>query len=130
MPDMDRRLREVVDSPRVEVGRSGEDAALRLYAAAGYRLVARNWRCALGEIDLVLKRGALIVFCEVKTRRGDRLGGPYESVTAAKQRKLRQLGEAFLTKWPTGIRDVRFDVASVSVDRGGRASIHVFEAAF
>jgi len=127
---MDRRLRDVAGSPRLELGRSGEDAALRLYAAAGYRVVARNWRCALGEIDLVLERGALLVFCEVKTRRGDRLGGPYESVTAAKQRKLRQLGEAFLARWPSGIRDVRFDVASISVGRGGRRSVHVFEAAF
>jgi putative endonuclease len=127
---MDRRPRKVVDSLRMELGRSGEDAALRLYAAAGFRMVARNWRCALGEIDLVLERGALLVFCEVKTRRGDRLGGPFESVTAAKQRKLRQLGEAFLTRWPAGIRDVRFDVASVSVGRAGRPSVHVFEAAF
>ena len=128
--DMDRRSREVVDSPRMELGRSGEDAALRLYTAAGFRVAARNWRCALGEIDLVLERGALLVFCEVKTRRGDRLGGPFESVTPVKQRKLRQLGEAFLTRWPTGIRDVRFDVASVSVGRDGRPSVHVFESAF
>ena len=59
------------------------------YLRRGYRLLARNWTCPLGELDLVLARGSLIVFCEVKARSGAAFGGPYEAVTWKKQRKLR-----------------------------------------
>ncbi len=110
------------------VWHEGEEAALSHYLSRGYRLLARNWRCRLGEIDLVLERDSLIVFCEVKARRGTRLGGPYEAVTPAKQRKLRALGEVFLGRLGRQPRAVRFDVASVSGTRS--ASVHVFEDAF
>jgi putative endonuclease len=93
-------------------------------------VIARNWRCALGELDLVLSRGTMLVFCEVKTRRGSALGGPYEAVGWKKQRKLQRLAEAFLasSSFPAG--DVRFDVASVTFDRTGGLAVHVFESAF
>src|SRR5438094_5832645 len=81
---------------RTDLGRVGEEAAVASYRQAGYRVVARNWRCPLGEIDLVLSRGRAIVFCEVKTRRGTSFGLPFEAVTSRKQRKLRLLAEAFL----------------------------------
>lgn len=116
------------------LGRAGEEAALAHYVRSGYRLLARNWRCALGEVDLVLARGPVVVFCEVKARRGSRLGGPYEAVTWRKQRKLRQLAEAFLASGGAGRAGeravVRFDVASVSVTPRGRARVHLFEDAF
>ncbi|HXF57330.1 MAG TPA: YraN family protein [Actinomycetota bacterium] len=117
-----------------ELGRAGEEAALAHYLRSGYRLLARNWRCPLGEVDLVLARGPVVVFCEVKARRGSRLGGAHEAVTWRKQRKLRQLAEAFLASGAAG-RDegravVRFDVASVTVRPDGRASVHLFEDAF
>lgn len=93
-------------------------------------MVARNWRCPLGEIDLVLAKGPTLVFCEVKSRRGLGLGGPYEAVNWKKQRKLRSLAEAFLAgrRQPAGA--VRFDVASVTVDARGNPSVFVFESAF
>jgi putative endonuclease len=118
---------------RLDLGRRGEEAAVRRYAAAGYRVVARNWRCALGELDLVLVRGSTLIFCEVKTRRGSSLGGPYEAVGWQKQRKLQQLAEAFLASSPVSAVtpvDVRFDVASVSMDRSGELAVHLFESAF
>ena len=96
----------------------------------GYRLVARNWRCSLGELDLVLVRDRTLVFCEVKTRRGTALGAPYEAVGWRKQRKLQRLAEAFLAVSPLVPAEVRFDVASVSADGAGRLSVYVFEAAF
>jgi putative endonuclease len=122
------------EDPRPAIGRRGEDAALDRYVRAGYRLVARNWRCRLGEIDLVVARGGVIVVCEVKTRRGSTLGGPYESVTARKQEKLRRLAQVFLVSESralagAGSQDVRFDVASVTVGRSGLV-VHVFEDAF
>jgi putative endonuclease len=117
-------------APGADLGRLGEEAALAHYRALGYRLVARNWRCSLGELDLVVSRGDILAFCEVKTRRGSRLGGPHEAVDARKQRKLRMLAEAFLAGRSLMVEDVRFDVASVNGGGGGIASLHVFEDAF
>jgi putative endonuclease len=118
---------------RQDLGRIGEDAALAEYTARGYRSVARNWRCSFGEIDLVVARGSLLVVCEVKARRTGAFGGPFDAVTAAKQRKLRALAGAFLEAMPrdggTPAFDVRFDVASVTM-ASGRPVIHVFEDAF
>lgn len=112
------------------VGTTGEAAALAHYRRAGYRLLARNWRCRLGEIDLVLFRGRTLVVCEVKSRRGSALGGPFEAVTWAKQRKLRLLAETFLIASGLSPTEVRFDVASVMIDPGGTPRVHVFERAF
>jgi putative endonuclease len=115
---------------RANVGLIGEDAAVAGYLSKGYRLVARNWRCRIGEIDVVVARPGLLVFCEVKCRRGRSFGQPFEAVGAVKQRKLRQLAEAFLAGSGLAAERVRFDVASVTLDRGGRPSVYVFEDAF
>jgi putative endonuclease len=112
------------------LGRAGESAAASLYARRGFTVAARNWRCAAGELDLVLARGALVVFCEVKTRSGSALGGGYEAVTARKQRKLRQLAELFLAANRIRAAAVRFDVASVEIRPGAGASVEIFEDAF
>jgi putative endonuclease len=119
-------------SARIDLGRTGEDAALARYTERGFRTVARNWRCRLGELDLVLARDGLLVFCEVKCRRGAgrAFGAPFEAVHATKQRKLRALAEAFLASWGGRVDGVRFDVASVTVGGAGRTSVHVFEDAF
>jgi len=127
-------LEPVAVSPRLELGRAGEEAAVAAYRRAGYEVIARNWRCHLGEIDLVLARGHTVVFCEVKTRRGTSFGLPFEAVTIRKQHKLRLLAEVFLrmvggSHGPAD-PDIRFDVASVTFDRSGSARLDVFEGAF
>ncbi len=114
---------------RAARGRDGESAALRVYLRRGFREVARNWRCPLGELDLVVERAGLLVFCEVKTRTGAAFGGGYEAVTWSKRRKLRQLAEAFLASHDEEHARIRFDVASVWLG-GGRADVEVFEDAF
>jgi putative endonuclease len=114
---------------RQALGSAGEDAALRHYLDLGYSTVARNWRCPLGEIDLVLARGGLLVFCEVKTRAGAAFGGGYEAVTWRKQRKLRQLADVFLLTQGLDPARIRFDVASVAAD-SSRATVEIFEDAF
>ncbi|MGH2711604.1 MAG: YraN family protein [Actinomycetota bacterium] len=114
---------------RDRVWREGEEAAWRNYRERGYRLLARNWRCPLGELDLVLARGDLIVFCEVKARRPSAYGAPFEAVGPAKQRKLRALAQVFTASDRTGAGRYRFDVASVSVRPAG-AEVYVFEDAF
>jgi putative endonuclease len=93
-------------------------------------VVARNWKCALGEIDLILMKGGVLVICEVKARRGRGWGGPHEAVTWKKKRKLRMLAQAYLDGFGRTASTIRFDVASVTVDAVGRPSVFVFEDAF
>lgn len=119
---------------RSGLGARGEQAALELYRRRGFSLVASNWRCSLGEIDLVLRRRDVLVFCEVKTRRGSACGTGFEAVDARKQRKLRSLAEVFLLTHGVGAISVRFDVASVAVRTGskpgGDTQVELFEDAF
>ncbi|MCA1727508.1 MAG: YraN family protein [Actinobacteria bacterium] len=95
------------------------------YLARGFGLLQRNWRCPLGELDLIVRRGPLVVFVEVKTRAGTGFGAGYEAVGWKKQRKLRQLAEAFLAARGASALECRFDVASVL-----GSDVHVFEDAF
>src|SRR5919201_532452 len=85
---------------RLELGRLGEALAAARLEAAGLRIVARNWRCREGEIDLVAAGPGLLVFCEVKTRRGHGYGSPAAAVTHAKQARLRRLAAAYLATSP------------------------------
>ncbi|HEX3298620.1 MAG TPA: YraN family protein [Actinomycetota bacterium] len=115
---------------RIEVGRRGETAVEHMYVSRGYRVVARNWRCRIGELDLIVTRGATVVICEVKTRRGTRFGGGYEAVDARKRQKLRALAEAFCLQHPVGASSIRFDVASVRLRSDGSAAVEIFDDAF
>ena len=84
------------------------------YRDHGYEVLARNWRCREGEIDLVLRDGRRFVFCEVKTRTTDAFGAPVEAVTRAKQMRLRRVAARWLEdEAPVRPREIRFDVASV-----------------
>jgi putative endonuclease len=103
-----------VDS-RARLGREAEDAAAGLYRRQRFRVVERNWRCNEGEIDLVVTRGSLIVFCEVKARRTRHFGEPSEAVGARKQLRLRRLAGRWLREHRAHYARVRFDVVSVVV---------------
>jgi putative endonuclease len=116
--------------PRRALGASGEEAVARWYERAGYEVLDRNWRIREGEIDLVLRRGATIVFCEVKTRRSTAFGAPVEAVTFTKQRRLRGLALRWLDAHDARAADLRFDVASVLAARDQAPVIEVVEAAF
>ena len=107
------------------LGAVGEERTAAWYVAAGYAIVARNWRCRDGEIDLVALGHGVVAFCEVKTRTSDRFGTAAEAVTPLKQQRLRVLAARFLREHPQPASALRFDVASV---RSGR--VDVIEAAF
>jgi hypothetical protein len=64
-----------------QLGRRGEDLATAYLRQQGYVILARNWRCPVGEIDIVAREGEILAFVEVRTRRGDRFGTPEESIT-------------------------------------------------
>ena len=98
-----------------ELGRRGEALACARLTAAGLRVVARNWRCQSGEIDVVAEAPGLLVFCEVKTRRGDG--------NAAKQAQLRRLAGAYLRAIPHRPCRVRFDVVTVVWPRRGQPRV-------
>jgi putative endonuclease len=104
---------------RQRLGRWGEDLAARHLVAKGYEVVARNWRCETGELDLVVRDGDCLAFVEVRTRRGRAMGTPEESITAAKQARLSALAEAYVQAhdWPGYWR---LDVVAIEVDRRGR----------
>ncbi len=107
------------------LGLSGEEAVAAWYVERGYRVVDRNWRCRAGELDLVVRRGGLVVFCEVKTRSSDAFGLPSEAVGRAKQQRIRLLAARWLDESPSPAAEIRFDVASVLADE-----IEVIQAAF
>ncbi len=113
---------------RRSLGTAGEDAAAAWYTRQGYEVVARNWRCRLGELDLVARRGRTVVFCEVKTRRTDAFGDPAEAVRYAKQARLKRLAAMWLGQRRPGSVDIRFDVLSVIVRRGRTYVRHIPDA--
>lgn len=96
------------------LGAHGEQLVSEWYLARGYRVLARNWRCRDGEIDLVVGRGSTVVVCEVKTRSGDRFGSPFEAITPAKARRLRRLAAKWVGECaPFRPEVLRVDVAGV-----------------
>lgn len=83
-----------------EFGRAGEERAAQHLRACGYDIIERNWRCTQGEIDIVAVRDDLLCVVEVKTRRSDRFGHPFEAVDERKRRRLWQLAFAWAQAHP------------------------------
>lgn len=95
------------------LGDEGERLAARYLRRQGYKILARRYRTAMGEIDLIARDGACIVFVEVKTRRSDAAGQPHEAVDAYKQAQLTRLALAFLKRYRLLEQAARFDVISI-----------------
>jgi putative endonuclease len=112
------------------VGAYGERVAARYLANEGMELLDRNWRSPTGEIDIVLRDGRSIVFCEVKTRRSYRFGSPIEAIVPAKVQRLRRLAAEWLATSTERADEVRFDVVSVIPQRSGRARVEHVRGAF
>ena len=115
---------------RQAVGAYGERVAEQHLTANGLVVIARNWRCRDGEIDLILRDGDDVVFCEVKTRRGTLYGTPTEAVVGQKARRLRRLAARWLAETRVRPREVRFDVVSVRPQPRGAAVVEHLRAAF
>ena len=100
-----------------QVGRRGEDLACAELERQGLEVVERNWRCALGEIDIVAVEGTdpghTLVFCEVKCRSGLRFGHPLEAITFAKMRTLRQLAALWMREHQDAADRIRLDAIGV-----------------
>ncbi len=115
---------------KTQLGRYGEQLAVQLLADAGYRILARNWRCQQGEIDIVAADGATLVVCEVKTRSSARFGEPAEAVGRLKSARLRQLAARWLAAHPGDWSEIRFDVVAVLRGPAGPAQVRHLRGAF
>ena len=110
----------------IAFGQHGEELAAQWYVQRGYKIVDRNWRCGLGEIDLVARRRRQLVVAEVKARKSNAYGVPALAVSVAKQQRLRRLAACWLAENRTERSvDVRFDVVAITGD-----VVEVYEAAF
>ena len=112
------------------IGRFGEELAARHLEGAGLQVLARNWRCAEGEIDIVAREGGTLVICEVKTRSGTGFGDPAEAVTPPKAARLRRLSLRWLAAHGLGWTDLRFDVVTVVRSRDAAPVVEHLRGAF
>lgn len=114
----------------VELGRYGEDAAAEFLTTTGMEIVARNWRCRHGEVDIIGADGDTIVFVEVKTRSGERFGSPAEAVTPVKAQRIHRLAGLWLAERAGPWVPVRFDVVEVIIARGDGPRVVHLQGAF
>nr|WP_202863007.1 YraN family protein [Ornithinimicrobium murale] len=105
------------------IGAYGEGLACEYLTGLGYEVVERNWRCDQGELDIVARDGACLVFCEVKTRRSTAFGTPVEAVTRAKAGRLRRLAIRWLREHDQRSDEVRIDVIGVLRPPGAPAQL-------
>lgn len=105
------------------LGRRGEDAAAAYLTGRGMQVIARNWRCRHGELDIIAREGPTLVFCEVKTRRGLGYGSPLEAITVHKQLRLRTLVGHYLAEVGGHRGPVRIDAVGILWPSGGRPAV-------
>ena len=112
------------------LGQKGEAAAAKFLKKQGLKIVDRNWTCPGGEVDLVAYDKAVLVFVEVKTRRGGPVD-PAEQVNTDKERRVSRTADFYLRRWPEEDWPlVRFDIVAVTWPEGGEAIIEWMQDAF
>lgn len=112
------------------LGRAGERLAAGHLERQGLAVLARNWRCPQGELDIVATDGQQAIFCEVKTRSGVDYGAPLDAVGPNKVRRLRELARAWLAERELTGCPVRFDVISILWPPRGRPSLEHLPGVF
>ena len=99
---------------RLQQGHAAEKAAVALLRSKGYKIVATNYRCAEGELDIIAKDGAELVFVEVRSRSSSRFGDAFDAVGPAKQRQVIRVAQAYLSREQPCFETSRFDVVGVT----------------
>ncbi|MDX9715476.1 MAG: YraN family protein [Dissulfurispiraceae bacterium] len=110
------------------LGINGEEKAAEFLKSKGYTILHRNYKVKFGEADIIAKHGEYLVFIEVKTRKGDLFGQPYEAVDTKKQQKLRSIALAFMKNAGYEM-PVRFDIISIVASEASEKISHM-EGAF
>lgn len=116
-------------SKRLELGKFGEVLALKKIKLLGYKNIIRNYRCPLGEVDLIAKDGDTLAFIEIKTRKGKSIGYAKEAVNARKRRQLSKVALAYMKSNDCWGAKARFDVVAISIERD-KPQIEVIKNAF
>lgn len=112
-----------------QVGEAGEELAVALLSAKGYRIIERNFRCKGGEVDIVARDGSTLVFVEVKTRRDLSYGPPQLAVTPFKQRQISKAALTWLARAKKPDAAARFDVVAITLLAGASPQVeHIVNA--
>lgn len=114
---------------RLALGEFGEEVAARHLISQGYRILARRWRAAGREIDLVAERNGVVAFVEVKSRKPDALTPAITAVDYRKRKQIAAVASVGALHWGQNARELRFDVVTVTWDSAGPRIDH-FEDAF
>lgn len=114
---------------RLSLGEMGERLALKNIKRLGYKFIAKNYRCPLGEIDLIARDGDCLVFIEIKTRRGRSIGYAKEAINKRKMRQISKVALAYMKANNCCDVKARFDVIAINI-KGGREEIEVIPNAF
>lgn len=112
---------------RKQTGRRGEELAALYLQQKGYAIIERNWRCPVGELDVIAQDGSTLVFVEVRTRQGSRFGRAEESITPAKQTRLIELAQTFLQEKAVTL-PWRIDVVAIQLEAGQPQVTHLENA--
>jgi putative endonuclease len=113
-------LKKTMRDARKRLGRAGEAIAADYLRRRGYAILEMNYRCPVGEVDIVARDGEWLAFVEVRTRRSRAFGTPEESITPAKQQKLIELAQTYLQEHDLSDVPWRIDVVAVEMDRRGK----------
>ena len=114
---------------RIDLGKIGEDLALRKVKRLGYKVVAKNYRCPLGEIDLIAKDRGCLVFIEIKTRKGKSVGYAKEAVDGRKRRQISKVALSYMKSNDCMDVKARFDVIAINI-MGDQKEIEIITNAF
>lgn len=127
-----RRMRKpenLANDGRRQTGESGESIAVKSLKKNGYKIIEQNYRCKLGEIDIIARDGRVLAFIEVKARRTDEFGGPKWAVTPRKQRKISMVALKYLKDTEQMGKKARFDVVAVRL-LPGDPDVEIIKNAF
>jgi putative endonuclease len=119
----------ILTRERLNLGSYGEELALKKIKKLGYKKIIRNYRCPLGEVDLVAKDGDCLVFIEIKTRKGKSVAYAKEAVDARKRRQLSKVALNYMKSNQCNDVKARFDVIAITIDQG-ETNIEVIQDAF
>jgi putative endonuclease len=115
---------------KIELGKKGEEHAVGFLKKSGYRIIQRNYKNKLGEIDIIAKDKNTLCFIEVKTRTSLRFGLPQEAITFRKQKKLNKVALSYLKQYNLWDVPARFDTVSVVLNNQDKIEINIIKDVF
>lgn len=115
---------------KIEIGKRGEEVAVAFLKRKGYKIIQKNYKNKLGEIDIIAKDGETLCFIEVKTRTNFKFGFPQEAVTIFKQKKINRVALSYLKQYNLLNISSRFDIISVVLNNRQKFDIEIIKNAF